>query len=234
MRAVALAAEQHLGPGGDRLGHALLEHDGGRFVDDCADAGRLVGRIAHGEFPGLGHEPVSELIEHRLLDKDALDGGATLAGVTERPLGGERRGEVEVSVLEHNKRRVAAQLETKFLIAGDGGEVFSRLGAACESDQIDARIAHERLGDCFAIANERAEHRRRQTSFVEQLGEADRDQRRLAGRLEQHRHAGGDRRGEFVRHLVERVVERRDRGDQTQRLAHGKNFSRRAVLCGVA
>ena len=112
--------------------------------------------------------------------------------------------------------------------------MFARASATGEGDQIHPRIAHQRLGDRFAISDECAEHCRRQPGLVQQFGEADGRQRCLAGRLEQHRHTGRDRRGQLVRHLIERMIERRDRGDQAKRLAHRENLSRRPVLCGVA
>ena len=67
-----------------------------------SDTGCLVGRIAHSKLPGLGHEPGSELIKHRLLDEEALNSGAALAGVAERPLGRQRGGEVEVGVTQYD------------------------------------------------------------------------------------------------------------------------------------
>ncbi|GIT77838.1 MAG: hypothetical protein Ct9H300mP32_2200 [Verrucomicrobiota bacterium] len=132
-----------LSPCRDSLSHPLLKLDGSRFVDDGANESRFVSRIADDEFTGLGHELGRELIEHRLLDDDAFDGGATLARVAERPLCGQRRGQVEIGIPEHDKRRVASQLKAKFLVAGDCGEMFTRPGAAGKrGNPIDTRIAH--------------------------------------------------------------------------------------------
>ena len=51
----------------------------------------------------------------------------------------------------------------------------------------------------------------------QQLGEGDAAERRLAGRLQHHRAAGGDGRRQLVGHEVEREVERADRADDADR-----------------
>ena len=56
-------------------------------------------------------------------------------------------------------------------------------------------------------------------SSISSSARRDRAERRLAGRLEHHRAAGGDRRRQLVGHEVEREVERGDRPDHADRHA---------------
>lgn len=58
----------------------------------------------------LDREGSDELVGHRLVDDDSLGGHADLAGVGERPERGRIDGLLDVSVVEHDQRRLAAQL----------------------------------------------------------------------------------------------------------------------------
>ena len=85
------------------------------------------------------------------------------------------------------------------------------------------------------VAGDHLEHLRRQPRLVEDVGEDDRRQRHLLRRLEHHPVVGDDRRHDLVRHLVHRVVERRDRADHAeQRVALGVDAALLAVRREVA
>jgi hypothetical protein len=57
---------------------------------------------------------------------------------------------------------------------------------------------------------------RRQARLVQDVGKQDGRERHLLGRLEHHAVVGGNAGHHLVRHLVHRVVERRDGGDHAQ------------------
>ena len=91
------------------------------------------------------------------------------------------------------------------------------------------------VGDLARVAGDDRQHRRRQAGFVQDVGERERGQRRLLGGLQHHPVVGRDRRRDLVRHLVQRMVERRDRGDDAeQRLAQRVDLARLAVRRQVA
>ncbi len=77
------------------------------------------------------------------------------------------------------------------------------------------------VADGAAASRHDVEVLARQPALVdEQGGELDGAERRLRGRLEDDRAAGGDRRGELVGDEVEWKVERRDRPDHADRDTH--------------
>ena len=86
---------------------------------------------------------------------------------------------------------------------------------------------------CAAIASpttgpvpgDEVEHAGRQADLVDDLGEDERVQRRDLARLEHHRAAGGQRRRDLRGDLVQRVVPRRDRADDADRLAHDQRVA---------
>ena len=108
------------------------------------------------------------------------------------------------------------------------------LHRAGESDDLHAIVGDHRRADVVDPADEEAEHRPRQTGFVEDFGEFQRGEGRAVGRLQQHRRAGRDGRGKLVGDLVQRMVEGRDRGDQLDRVARGEDLARLAVGRDVA
>ncbi|MNN02293.1 hypothetical protein D3C81_1149490 [compost metagenome] len=71
----------------------------------------------------------------------------------------------------------------------------------------------------MAEARQHVEHTGRDTGLDGQLGDADAGQRRLLGRLEDHRVASGQRRAELPAGHQQREVPRYDGGDHADRLA---------------
>ena len=59
---VALAADEQLGPGGDRVAIARLDPDRGRLVDHGADIGRLVGGVSDAQRRRAGGDALDQLV----------------------------------------------------------------------------------------------------------------------------------------------------------------------------
>ena len=160
-------------------------------------------------------------------------GGAVLAAVGEaREL--EDGGDLlEVGVVEDHHRRLAAELEVDALQALGGGPGDDLAGAdvAGDRDHADLRMAHEAGADRFAVAGDDVEDAGGEDVGGE-LGEAQRGERRLLRRLEDHRVAGGQRRADLPDRHHQRVVPRRDRGDDAHRLAAGERGVAGEVLAG--
>ena len=153
-------------------------------------------------------------------DEDPRRGGAVLPRVEVAADLDRLRDRGRVGVVEHDHRRLAAELEVDVLdrvgrVLRDqlaGGRV------AGERDERDRRMAHERVADRDAVARHDLEHAGRQ-HLLGQLDEAQHRQRRLLGRLDDLDVAGGERRPHLPDRHEERVVPRADAGDDPERLA---------------
>ena len=154
---------------------------------------------------------------HRLLDVDALDRDADLAGVVE-PVGGRGvRGPLEVGVGEHDHRVLAAELEAH------RGERLRRLrhhllagrDRAGEHHVVD--LVDERRAGVAAAGGDR-EHRLGQAAVGEHLRHQQRGERRDLRRLEHHRVAGRERRDAVAERVRQRVVPGADHADDAERL----------------
>jgi hypothetical protein len=96
------------------------------------------------------------------------------------------------------------------------------LGAAGERQVAHDVAAAQHGADVdrtFGIRRQHAEHARRHAGALRQLGQRERRQRRLLGRLDDHRAAGGQRRRDLARDHRDRKVPRRDRRAHADRLA---------------
>ncbi len=87
--------------------------------------------------------------------------------------------------------------------------------------------------DRFLVAVDDVEHARRQAGFDQQFGEAHRHRRIALRRLQDEGVAAGDRRREFPHRDHRREVERRDAGDDAERLAHRIEVDAGAGALGV-
>ncbi len=91
-------------------------------------------------------------------------------------------------------------------------------GRAGEADHVDAGVGGDRLADDGAGAGDQVEHTGGQADLVDDLGEDERVERCHFARLEHHGAAGGERATDLADDLVQRVVPRRDRPDDADRL----------------
>jgi hypothetical protein len=92
------------------------------------------------------------------------------------------------------------------------------LGRPGEGDLVDHRVGGEGGPGRLAVAGDDVHHAVGDARLGQQAGEADRGQRRLLGRLQHHRVAGGQRRPELPRGHQQREVPRDDLADHADRL----------------
>ena len=85
--------------------------------------------------------------------------------------------------------------------------------------ELHALVLDEHVADLGCRPHEDVQPAGRQSGLRLELREQERRERRLRGRLEHDRAAGGERRRDLVRDEVEREVERRDRADDADRPA---------------
>jgi hypothetical protein len=96
-------------------------------------------------------------------------------------------------------------------------------GRAGEHHAADTRIRDQRRADSRR-ARQELQRRFRHAGFVQQAHGGRGDQRRLLGRLGEHRVAGGERRGHLAGEDRERKIPRADAGDRPER---------RVAACGL-
>jgi hypothetical protein len=157
---------------------------------------------------------------NRLLEEQPGAGRAHLAFVVEDPGHGAADRGVHIGVGEHDVRRLAAQLEGQPLQRAGGlaHDRLADLGGTGEGDLVHARIVHQRHADLAAGAGDDVEDALRQPRLLAQLGELERGQRRLRGRLQHHGVAGGQRGGDLPRREQEGEVPGHDCADHADRL----------------
>ena len=180
--------------------------------------GRLVAGVAlaHRRRRPLARNASRNVVGDPLLHQDPDGGQADLPRVVEL-LDGEVDGEVEVGVVEHQQRRLAAELEA------DRGDVLGRRRAdplgRRHADPVKLirrtpRVRHEGRARLGAHALDDVEHAGGQARLGRDVGEQGRRQRRPLRRLGHDGVAGGERRGDAPgREHEGRVPRGDDRGD---------------------
>ena len=125
-----------------------------------------------------------------------------------------------VGVVEHDHRRLATELEVHAL-DGVGRVLRDQLPGrrvARERDEAHRRMPYQAIAGRNAVPGHDLEDALRE-DLLRQLDEAQHRQRRLLGRLDDLDVAGGERRAHLPDDHEERVVPRRDPGDDAERLA---------------
>ncbi len=152
---------------------------------------------------------------------------AGLAGVQETGVDRALDGGRQVGIVQDHRGGLAAQFQRDPLdgLRGQLGHALAGAGRAGERHHVDLAMAGQHLADHRAVAGHQVEHARRQAGGLDDLGQHEGVQRRHFRRLEHHGAAGGQRRRDLQRDLVQRVVPRRDGGDHADRLAHHQRIA---------
>ena len=193
--------------------------------DDRADHGRGLGGVAHGEPAGEGGQALDHLVEDAPVDDGPGGGGADLAGVEGpgRADGGD--GRLQVGVVEHHRRALAAELHEQALhgrarrprrCAGRPAvdPVKDTMSTSGEEVRTDGRLR--------ALRADQVDHAGREPDLVEDPGQLDDGQRVLGGRLDDHGVAHGQGRGDLAGHVGQGEVVAGDGGHHADRLAVGE------------
>src|SRR2546428_11300580 len=125
-----------------------------------SDLGRRVERIAYPPGAHFAREPLEEALRDTLDDYEAFRGDATLAAVDETRFHRCGRGPLEISVLEHDERIAAAELEHRLLQVST---CLLRHLAPRAVRAGERHRAHSLVGDDAAGGIVREEHRPEQT-----------------------------------------------------------------------
>ena len=128
--------------------------------------------------------------------------------------------DLDVGVGGDDHRRRVAELELHALPRRALLQLPADVAGAGERDQLHALVLDEHVADLRRGPDDHVEPAGREPGLLLELGEQQRRERRLRRRLQHDGAAGGERGRELVRDEVAREVERRDRADDPDRLAH--------------
>ena len=217
---MALAAGDDLGAALDRVRDVLLDLVDRFHVDQRPLHHAGFGAVADLHRRDLLRKLFDELVVDLVLGVEAVGADAGLAHVAVfRDDGAFDRG-IDIGVVEHHERRVAAELEAELLHA-DGGlliEDLADFGRAGEADEAHGGMFAQHLADRRRIAGEDVEHALRHAGLFGERHQRQRGQRRFIGGLEHHGAAGGERRRDFSGDHRAREIPRRDRAADADRL----------------
>jgi ParB family chromosome partitioning protein len=179
--------------------------------------------VADAELVDAALELGQQLVVNRLLDEQTRAGTAHLALVEEDGVDEALAGGVEVGVVEDDHGRLAAELEAE-LLAGAGDAAAQHAAdrrRAGERHLVDVGVVGE-VGADGARARDDVEDARRQAGLGADLGEEQRREARVAGRLDDDGVAHGERRADLPGEQHERKVPRHNLADDAERLPLGQ------------
>ena len=136
----ARAAGHEVGAAGDRVGDVLVHLVRDRGVVERAHRRGVVERVAQQD--PLGHparQALHELVAHGAVHEDPLAGRAALAGAQEAGGHVASAARLDVGVVHHDDRAVAAHLEHAALPAAACGDEPPGRGRADERDPVRCR-----------------------------------------------------------------------------------------------
>ena len=109
----------------------------------------LVEAVAHLQSRHLGGELLGEFVVHLLVHIEAIGRGAGLAHIAHLGNHGAFDGGVDVGILEHQERRVAAELHRRLddIVRRLVQQLAADFGRAGERHHADARIVQHRRDD---------------------------------------------------------------------------------------
>ena len=217
---MALAAGDDLGAALDRVCDVLLDLVDRLHVDQRPLGDALLGAVADLHRRDLLRKLLDELVVDLVLGIDAVGADAGLAHVAIlRDHGAFDRG-IDIGVVEHHERRVAAELEPELLHPDRGLliEDLADFGRSGEADEAHGGMLAQHLADRRRIAGEDVEHALGHAGLLGQRHQRQRRQRRFIGGLQHHGAAGGQRRRDFPGDHRAGKIPRRDRAADADRL----------------
>ena len=208
---------------------------GDRFrIDHRAQRGGSLARVADGKRLDLGLEAAGEFVGNGIDDDDPLGAHADLALVHEGPEGRRLDRFIEVGILQHHQRGLAAQFEQAGfqMVRRAPGDDPAHRGRAGEVDaahfrRVDQR-AHHRARVGRGIGDD-LHHALGKPGVGKGLDDQGMGARALFGGLEDHRIAAGQRRGDGPHPQNDRRIPRRNAQDHADRFAQGHGQAPRLV-----
>jgi len=216
----------------DGVLHMLLDLVHGGVLDQRAlrDAG--LEAVADFQLRDPGGKFLDEGVVHAVLHIQPVGTHAGLPGVAVFAGDGAFDRRIDVGIVKHDERRVAAQLQRQLF---DGGRALrhehaAHFGGAGKRQVPYHAACAQRLADGARVAaGNDVDYARRQSGAHRQLGGGQRGERRQPGGFDDHRTAGGQRGGDLARDHRQRKVPRRDGRAHADGLANHHNALGRVV-----
>ena len=196
----------------------------GRLLDERPDGDIGIEAVADLQPVDGLDEPLEEGIVDARLHEDPVGADACLAGVAELGVDGALDSGVQVSIVEHDERRVPAQLEGEPFDRPGAlrHEQFSDFGRPCEGEHPHGLVAGEDGSDSHGVTVDDVEQARRQPGTRPELSQSEPGQRCLAGRFQHYGAAGGQGRGHLAGDHKGREVPWRNGRDHADGLAQAE------------
>ena len=157
------------------------------------------------------------------LDDQARGGRAALAGREKGALHRAFDGDLEVGVIQHDERVLAAHFELDLLhrVAGDAGgrDLAAGRDRAGEGDRVHVLVLEQCLADDRAAAHHQVEHALGQAGALDDVDQRPGRPGDEVGRLDHDAVAVGERRGDLPGRDGDREIPGRDHADDADRLA---------------
>ena len=201
-----------------RRGDQLLDPLALTLGDQRPDDGGRIVRVADRDRVGRGRGEVDDLGVASRRNEHPGVGTAHLAGQVHDAGHDPGNDGVEVGVVEHDRGRLATELERHplHLVTAQAHDALAGRGRSGERDLVGARMGDQVLADLPAARNE-VDHARRHAGLLERLDEEVVAQRRLGRWLEHDGAPGRERRRHLPRRDRHRRVPRHDRSHDPDR-----------------
>ena len=205
--------------------HVAVDRRPLRLRHQRADLGRRIERIANTRLERRGLERVNKRVGRASLDEHARARRAALPCVAEACLHRLARGLGDVRICENDVRALAAELERNALdvVRAELEQLGAGRGLTGKRNLVDAGMRGNAFAERCAGAGEDVEYARGHAGLDRDFAEHQRRQRRVAGRLENHRTSGCKCRRHLPGSGEEGKIPRRDRGH------HAQGFPQREV-----
>ena len=193
--------------------------------DQRAHVDPLFRAVPEPESGHRGGEFLQKRVVDAVLDEDTVCADTGLAGIAE--LADHRAGDggVEIGIVEHDERRIAAELHRRALDS-TGALLHQQLAdrrRAGERQLANRRVGRQLVADLAGLAGKNVHDAGGNAGALGELGERERRQRRCIGGLAHDRAAGSKCRGDLPGEHRVREVPRRDAGNDAHRLLDADN-----------
>ena len=224
-RVGGFAAADQRGALGQRIVNQRIAMRHRRHVDHGTQHNRPFARVAQRQALGLRGQLGDKLVSHRRIDHDAFGGHADLPRIGKSAKRGSGHGSVDISIVQHQKRRFSAQFQHGLLeVLGAGlRNDLADAGGAGEVDAAHRRMRHHGFDHRAGIGRgigDKVDHTGRKTGFLQRFN----DQSMRGGAdfraFENHRVAASQRRGNRPHRQNDGRVPRRNAQHHASRLTH--------------
>ena len=214
-----ITAQGNVRPLLDGLGHHVAHSIALLLADQRPHRRLRVGARPHHELTHLLHQPSLELLGQGLVNDEAVSGHTNLTRATHLRRNSLLHSLVHIRVLQHNERRVTAELQRRAdrLLRRGGGQRLADLRGTCERQLAQTVVVQQGGHAARRGRRQHLEHTIRNAGDAPQLREVKHRQRGQLRRLSNHGAARRQRRSQLAGHHRQREVPWGDRQHRPHR-----------------